>query len=81
MDPVKGSVMKPLSMVQYLYVKNGPLAFIDTLGHYLVRVMSKYCFTNEIEYILNKKRYNQRRMLNETLYYLLYISNYLLRSL
>lgn len=27
-------------MVQYLYVKNGPLTFIDTLGRYLIRATS-----------------------------------------
>ena len=36
MDPVKGSVMDPISIVQYLYVKNGPLVFIDPLGEYYI---------------------------------------------
>ena len=40
MDPVKGNVMDPMSMVQYLYVKNGPLTYIDSLGKYLIRVNS-----------------------------------------
>ena len=37
MDPIKGSVMDPPSMVQYLYVKNGPLVYVDLLGQYLIR--------------------------------------------
>lgn len=32
MDPVKGSVKDPISMVQYLYVKNAPLIYTDPTG-------------------------------------------------
>ena len=38
MDPVKGSVKDPLSMVQYLYVRNRPLTHIDPLGEYLIQM-------------------------------------------
>ena len=47
-DPVKGSVIAPMSMVQYLYVKDNPLRWVDPLGLYyldnsaLFRMMQKY---------------------------------------
>ena len=46
-DPVKGFVIDPISMVQYLYVKNRPLTFIDPLGEYLIKMNTA---TNPITY-------------------------------
>ena len=32
MDPVKGDIKKPLTLIQYLYVENNPLIQVDPLG-------------------------------------------------
>ncbi|BDF71892.1 hypothetical protein CE91St41_28730 [Oscillospiraceae bacterium] len=32
-DPVKGNITDPLSLVQYIYVVNNPLIYVDFLGH------------------------------------------------
>ena len=37
MDPVKGEITNPLTMVQYLYVIDNPLRWIDLLGKYYIR--------------------------------------------
>ncbi|MBQ3510603.1 MAG: hypothetical protein IJA90_11385 [Peptococcaceae bacterium] len=37
-DPVKGDVRNPQTMVQYTYVINNPLMYVDPLGEYYVQV-------------------------------------------
>jgi len=36
-DSVKGNIMEPMSMVQYLYVINNPTNYIDILGEYYIQ--------------------------------------------
>lgn len=62
MDPVKGEITNPLTMVQYTYGINNPLQWIDPLGLFLVgTVLTQQAYGDDVKK-LNDYLYNNGYM-------------------
>ncbi|WP_303331127.1 RHS repeat-associated core domain-containing protein, partial [Bacteroides acidifaciens] len=42
MDPIKGNISKPLSIVSYLYCMDNPLRYVDLLGQSTIEALNAY---------------------------------------
>lgn len=71
-DPVKGNVRNPQSMVQYTYVLNNPLLYVDPLGEFA----QNYFHDQVVRDIMNKYKDTRKTLQSEVQVYK-YVNKYI----